>query len=233
MRCTSSEAAGLRAEGIRKRYGRREVLRSVSFEAAEGICLGILGGNGSGKSTLLRTLAGVTPAEGGSFLWQGTDLLRDAAARRAALAYVPQGTPLIPELSVRDNLRLWYTGEAMTASLEAGMLGALGLGACLSTPAGQLSGGMRKRLAIGCAVSNAPRVLLLDEPTAALDLPCRELLLRCFAAFRAGGGVLLLATHDLREIAFCDRWVLLRGGEALPYAYDGDVARLTQALEAP
>ena len=214
-------------------YGRRTVLRGVSFGAERGEAVGIVGANGSGKSTLLRVLAGVLRPVSGEFLWEGGDLLRSRAALERAVAYVPQGTPLVDELSALDNLRLWYEPAARRASLDGGVLRSLGVPDFLKTPAGRLSGGMRKRLSIGCALARDQPILLLDEPTASLDLAARERLLDCFNDFRARGGILLLATHDLRELALCTRSVLLRGGTAEPYDYDGDARRLARELEAP
>ena len=112
---------------IRKSYGRHAVLRGVSFGFERGDAVGIVGANGSGKSTLLRIAAGILKPQGGEFLWEGSDLLRSPAARQQLVAYVPQGTPLIDELSALDNLRLWYAPEALRASLESGMLRELGL----------------------------------------------------------------------------------------------------------
>ena len=155
---------------IAKRYGHKQVLSGASFSAQSGTCVGILGANGSGKSTLLRILAGVLRPDGGSFFWNGTDLLKDRAAGTQTVAYVPQGTPLIEELTALDNLRLWYEKANLQVSLEEGVLRELGIHEFLKTPASKLSGGMKKRLSIGCALSKVQPVLLLDEPTAALDL---------------------------------------------------------------
>ena len=218
---------------IRKSYGAKAVLRGVSFEAERGEAIGIVGANGSGKSTLLRVLAGVLKPEAGEFLWEGGDLLRSRAALARTVAYVPQGTPLIEELSALDNLRLWYAADALRASLDGGMLRELGIPEFLKVPASRLSGGMRKRLSIGCALARDPQILLLDEPTAALDLPARERLLDYFSSFRARGGLILLATHDLRELEVCSRCFLLRGGLAAPYAFDGDARALARELERP
>ena len=216
---------------IQKSYGRKAVLRGVNLDAERGEAVGILGANGSGKSTLLRVLAGVLRPQDGQFLWEGSDLLRSRAALRATVAYVPQGTPLIEELSALDNLRLWYDAKSLHASLEGGMLRELGIQEFLKTPAARLSGGMRKRLSIGCAISRDPQIMLLDEPTAALDLAARERLLEYFFAYRARGGIILLATHDLRELETCSRACLLRGGTTEPYVYDGDARRLARELE--
>ncbi len=216
---------------IRKSYGKKEVLRGVSLPLEKGCSLALAGPNGSGKSTLLRLLAGVIPSGGGQFFWQGADLMRERALARKVVAYVPQGTPLIDELTARDNLRLWYAKEAMERSLEEGMLRQLGVGDFLKTPAGKLSGGMRKRLSIGCAMSGQPEILLLDEPTAALDLPCKQALLDAFSLFRRQGGLILMATHDPMELASCDRVYLLSGGTLSLYDYDGDPRRLARVLE--
>ena len=214
-------------------YGRRRVLRGVSFGAERGEAVGVIGANGSGKSTLLRVLAGVLKPVSGEFLWEGSDLLRSRAALERTVAYVPQGTPLIDELSALDNLRLWYDPAALRASLDGGVLRSLGVPDFLRVPAGRLSGGMRKRLSIGCALARDQPLLLLDEPPAALDLAARERLLDWFGAYRARGGIILIATHDLRELELCSRSVLLRSGTAQPYVYDGDAHRLARELEAP
>ena len=216
---------------IKKSYGKKEVLRGVSLPLERGQSIALAGANGSGKSTLLRLLAGVIPSGGGEFWWQGSDLLRDRALARRAVAYVPQGTPLIDELTAWDNLRLWYDRDALERSLQEGMLRQLGVGSFLKTAAGKLSGGMRKRLSIGCAMSGQPEILLLDEPTAALDLPCKQALLDAFALFRQQGGLILMATHDLLELGSCDRVYLLSGGVLSLYDYDGDPRRLARALE--
>lgn len=217
---------------IKKRFRRKEVLRDVSFTAESGRAVALLGSNGSGKSTLLRILAGVLRPDGGTCLWEGRDLLRDDRRRAGTVAYVPQGTPLLEELSARDNLRLWYEPEALERSLEEGILNRLGVKDFLKTPAGKLSGGMKKRLSIGCAMAHDPRVLLLDEPTAALDLRGKEEILSCFDGFCRAGGLLLMATHDPMELELCDSWLLLEDGRVQPYAYDGDVHALAGRLRA-
>ncbi len=216
---------------IKKKYGRKEVLRGTSFRIASGRCLGILGANGTGKSTLLKILAGVLRPDAGQFLWRGQDLLQNAKLRADSVAYVPQGTPLIEELSARDNLRLWYEPEALARSLDEGVLRELGVDAFLNTAAARLSGGMRKRLSIGCALAKDPEILLLDEPTAALDLVGKERILRCFERFRDEGGALVMVSHDPWELETCGEWRLLRGGVLLPYAYTGERETLLRDLE--
>ena len=216
---------------IKKRYRDKQVLRSVSFTAQNGDCIGVLGGNGTGKSTLLRTLAGVIPPDGGQFLWNDIDLLRDDARREAFVGYVPQGTPLLQELSAKDNLRLWYDGESLARSLDEGVLKLLGVDKFLKTPVFRMSGGMKKRLSIGCAVAHDPRILLMDEPSAALDLVCKEQILHYLATFRRRGGIVILSTHDVQEINVCSARYMLRDGTAERYPYDGNVKQLVEDLQ--
>ena len=223
--------ATITIQNIRKGYRNKPVLQDVSFAAKSGDCVGVLGGNGTGKSTLLRTLAGVIRADGGQFLWNEFDLLRDEARRSAFVGYVPQGTPLLQELTAKDNLRLWYDGAALEQSLDSGVLKLLGVDQFLKTPVCKMSGGMKKRLSIGCAVAHDPRILLLDEPSAALDLVCRERILDYLEAFRKRGGIVILSSHDVQEIGVCSARYLLRGGRAEPYAYDGDVRKLVEDLQ--
>ncbi len=216
--------------GIAKTYRRRTVLREVSFAATSGECIGILGSNGCGKSTLLSILAGVQPADKGSFLLGGNDLFRYTKLLREQVGYVPQGTPLMEELTARDNLRLWYTPEELARELNGGVLSMLGIDEFLKTPVSKMSGGMKKRLSIGCAVAKDPSVLLLDEPMAALDLACKQHIFTYLEERKRRGNILVLVTHDIMEMQLCDRWYILKDGVLTPYVYDGDRAKLTASL---
>lgn len=217
-------------KNISKRYKGKQVLKDISLSAQGGTCIGILGVNGSGKSTLLSILAGVLRPDGGSFLCDGNDLLREKALRSQYVGFVPQGTPLLEELSAKDNLLLWYDSDQLRRELEEGVLKLLGIGDFLKMPVSKLSGGMKKRLAIGCAVANRPPILLLDEPTAALDLPCKEEIARYLRQYKCSGGLLLLTTHDVMELSLCDRWYILKDGVLVPFSYDGDVRKLLESL---
>lgn len=215
---------------LQKSYGRNKVLRDVNLTAQSGSCIGILGANGCGKSTMLSILAGIQKADGGSFLSDGKDLLKNGKARSSLVGYVPQGTPLIEELSARDNLLLWYCKADMERQLRDGVLHLLGIGEFLKVPVSKMSGGMKKRLSIGCAMAKQPPILLLDEPTAALDLACKQKISAWLRQYRQEGGILLLTTHDALELALCDRWYILKEGVLVPFAYDGDVENLVRQL---
>lgn len=215
---------------IQKQYRKKQVLKDISLEATGGTCIGILGSNGSGKSTLLSILAGVLRQDGGSFLCDGQDLFQNTALRAKLVGYVPQGTPLIEELSAKDNLRLWYSPQQMHQELETGVLKMLGIDTFLKTPVNKMSGGMKKRLSIGCSMANRPPILLLDEPTAALDLECKQHIADYLLRYKQSGGLLLLTTHDALELALCDAWYIIRDGVLVPFQYDGDIHKLIESL---
>lgn len=215
---------------IKKTYGKKRVLNGITFESREGRCVGILGRNGCGKSTLLSILAGVQKCDSGSFRIDGHPLFGSPADLRRNVGYVPQGTPLIEELTARDNLLLWYTGEEIEKELDGGVLQMLGIGDFLKTTVAKMSGGMKKRLSIGCAMQTRPPVLLLDEPCAALDIECKENILSYLSEYKSKGGCLVLTSHDPMELELCDECKIMRDGKLYDYHYDGDVARLVKAL---
>ena len=113
---------------IKKRYGRKEVLKNVSFSASGGECIGILGKNGCGKSTLISVLAGILRGDAGQFLIDENVVLKEERIRHEKVAYVPQGTPIIEELSAKDNLSMWYGQDDLKKQLESGFLKVLGIG---------------------------------------------------------------------------------------------------------
>lgn len=223
----------LSIQALCKRYGHKQVLSALSLTAHAEDIIGIVGANGSGKSTMLSVLAGVQRATSGSFLLDECELFSNKKLLSASVGYVPQSTVLLEELSARDNLRLWYTKRDLHAALqdEKSVVSLLGVQAFLDVAVFRMSGGMKKRLAIACALAKNPRVLLLDEPTAALDLPCKQKLYQFYKAFSAGGGILLLVTHDASELALCTQSFILQQGALSPYNYDGDIERLSALLE--
>ena len=215
---------------IRKAYGKKRVLNGITFENEGGRCVGILGRNGCGKSTLLSILAGVQKCDQGEFLIDDHPLFGRPADLRRNVGYVPQVTPLIEELNARDNLLLWYSKEQLDQELSGGVLDMLGIGEFLKTPVSKMSGGMKKRLAIGCAMQTRPPVLLLDEPCAALDIECKVSILDYLRKYKESGGCLVLITHDPMELGICDECRIMRGGVLYDHVNDGDIEGLVKAL---
>lgn len=202
----------IQAVDIASSYGRKKVLCGVNIAAGAGQCVGIVGTNGCGKSTLLNILAGLRKADRGDIYFDGNPAKGRQTFIRYA-GYVPQEGNLIAELSVMDNLRLWYQdARALKQSLEQGFLSVLGVDKMCRLKAGRLSGGMKKRVSIGCALAGNPPILILDEPDAALDLPGKADIRKYLCMYRQMGGTILLATHDEIDLELCDRVFALNRG---------------------
>lgn len=201
-------------ENLTSAYGRKKVLQGVSFAAERGECIGIVGPNGCGKSTLLSIMAGVLKPTSGSIRYYGNDALENRVVFRKMTGYVPQENPLMPELSVYDNLRLWYTDKAeLMKELKEGFLQILGISEFLKMPVSKLSGGMKKRVSIGIALSGMPPVLILDEPSAALDLVCKEDIRRYLQIYLERKGTVVITTHEESELSLCGRLYVMKGGK--------------------
>lgn len=200
---------------IYKKYGRREILKGASLTAEPGQCIGIVGGNGCGKTTFLSILAGARRADSGKILFDGIEAGQNRKLFSEKCAYVPQENPLMEELTVRDNLKLWYRGDraALEADLESGAAAMLKIPEMLSMTVGKLSGGMKKRLSIACALSNHAPVLIMDEPGAALDFICKEDIKKYLLNYKESGGTVILASHELSELSICDRMLVLNSGK--------------------
>lgn len=215
---------------ITKKYRKNICLDDISLSLEGGKCYGIIGKNGTGKTSLISILAGVRACDSGEFLLDGQNLFKDIKLLTANVAYVPQLNPLIPELSGYDNLRLFYDSETLGHELRHGVLKTLGINEFVNTRVSRMSGGMKKRLSIGCAVNGEPKILLLDEPGAALDLLCKETIRKYICEFKEKGGIVLLATHEAEEIAVCDEHYIIKDGKITKYIFNGDIEALANAL---
>ena len=196
---------------ISKNFRKKRVLQDVSFSAAPKEMVAVIGRNGTGKSTLLQILGGMQKPDKGtvSYFGQEIDKNRYRSSRRIFAkycGYVPQANGLIEELSVQDNISLW-TGKSGRPSGE--LCEMFGLDEMLKMPVVHLSGGMKRRVAIACAMAQFPPVLLLDEPTTALDRDYRDAIHAFLREYRDMNGLIIMATHDEREIAMADRTVCI------------------------
>ena len=199
------------ANDIKCGYRRKTVLDHVSFELSPGMCVGIVGINGSGKSTLLSVLAGIRQPLSGSFTCFGHDLFRERTLFPRMVGYLPQDNPLMEDLTVFDNLKLWYGNDIPS---DADVLKELRIWELISMKVKSLSGGMKRRLSIACAVSENQPVLILDEPASSLDLHQKEIILDFMKSYTLRGGIILLSTHDEQEITSCDSVYYLKNGTA-------------------
>lgn len=210
----------LKARGLEKRYGTQTVLRGLDFDIAPGECFGLLGPNGAGKSTTVRAIQGLTPLDGGSIEVDGQDVATAAPAVRAGMGVVPQMDNLDPDFTVLENLlvygRYFRLPRAVIRQRSEDLLKFLALTPWARQPISALSGGMKRRLTIARALINAPRILLLDEPSTGLDPQARHLIWQRLRSLRRDGTTLLLTTHYMDEAErLCDRVAILDHGRIL------------------
>src|SRR5215469_5849340 len=202
-----------------KRYGPRIAVRGVSFAIEEGEVIGLLGPNGSGKSTILRVLAGYLPPSAGSVRIAGIDVVADSLAARGRVGYVPEDAPLYDGLRVVEFLHFMAAikgvgGRAARHSVNTAAE-RLELGPVLGMPIGKLSRGYRQRVAIAQALVNDPPLLILDEPTNALDA-YQVIAVRALVHALAGRRTVLVASHVLTEIErVASRIMILVDGQLL------------------
>ena len=204
-------------DALAKRYGEVIALDGVSLQVMPGETLGLVGPDGAGKSTLLKLLAGIGSADGGTITLSPEAL--------AARAYMPQSAGLYDDLSVAENLALYadLRGGADAATRGA-VLTAAGLADFAGRLAGQLSGGMRQKLGLACALVTKPALVLLDEPSVGVDPVSRAELWALVAALAGAGTGIVWATSNLDEAERCDRIIMLHEGRVLAEGPPGAIA---------
>lgn len=200
----------IQVRDINKKYGANKVLRDISFSVEDGTYVAIVGKNGGGKTTLMQILAGALKPDTGELNYFGSFPLKQKGEFRKLTGYVPQKLPLIEELSVKDNLELWQVTPKLEKYEE--VLEQFDLKDLLKKRVGTLSGGMQRRLSIACAAAHSPKLLLMDEPTSALDLSYKRKILEWMEEYRTNGGIVLMTTHDEKEIMMCDRCIAIENG---------------------
>ena len=217
---TDSGEPLLEATELTKRYGKREALRSVSLAAGRGEKVAVIGPNGAGKTTLLSILAGIQRSDGGTI---------SHAPRE--IGWVPQQAALYSKLTVRENLKLFARLERCPDPEEAvdRMLDQTRLHDRADDQVAELSGGNRQRVNIAIGLLADPPVLLLDEPSAALDPRQREYLWEYISELAGTGTAVVYATHYIDEAdRYADTVVVLADGELL---FDGSPRELERAVE--
>jgi ABC-2 type transport system ATP-binding protein len=207
-----------RYEGARTGGSKLTALDNVSLRIEEGEFFGLLGPNGAGKTTLISILAGLTRATEGSITVHGHDVQKDFAAARKALGVVPQELVFDPFFSVRESLRIQsgYFGVKNNDAWIDELLQSLGLADKQNANMRQLSGGMKRRVLVAQALVHKPPVIVLDEPTAGVDVELRQTLWQFIAKLNKQGSTVLLTTHYLEEAeALCGRLAMLKNGKVV------------------
>ncbi len=210
----------------RSARGELQALKGVSFDIEEGEFFGLLGPNGAGKTTLISILAGLARASGGTVRVLGHDVQTDFAAARRALGVVPQELVFDPFFNVREALRFQsgYFGIRHNDDWIDELLAGLGLADKAGANMRQLSGGMKRRVLVAQALVHKPPVIVLDEPTAGVDVELRQTLWQFISQLSKRGCTVLLTTHYLEEAeALCGRVAMLKQGQVVALEKTSDL----------
>lgn len=206
------EAAAVELEGVAKSFGAVKALDGVSLRVRTGEIYGLLGPNGSGKTTLIRILVGLVRPEAGVVTVLGRRIPNRAVLRQ--IGYMTQQAALYPDLSVEENVRFFAAINGARDQVEDA-LRVVELSDRRSSVVTTISGGMRQRLSLACALVHRPRLLLLDEPTVGIDPLLRVQFWAYFRELTKAGTSIVVSSHVMDEAERCDRLGLIRFGRLL------------------
>lgn len=210
--------AAIKIDSISKRFGDLQALNQVSFTIEQGEFFGLLGPNGAGKSTLINVLSGLLRADSGSISVLGSDVQSGYRQARMNLGVVPQEVVMDPFFTVRETLQFQsgYFGINDNHLWIDELLDQLGLADKAETNMRKLSGGMKRRVLIAQALVHKPAVLVLDEPTAGVDVELRQSMWRFIRRLNKEGTTIVLTTHYLEEAEeLCDRIAIIDKGQVI------------------
>ena len=199
----------LKLDKIYKSYGRAHILNGASLEINKGDCIAIIGGNGCGKTTLVQIMCGIIRADKGRVI-NGSRSVEKGEFKHL-FGYLPQNDPLIDELSVKDNLKLWFSSMGVPFKNHP-LLKKLKIDTYLNKPVNKLSGGMKRRVSLCIAMANEAPILVMDEPTTALDIVAKDEMWAMLSEYMSDGGTVVLTTHNYDEIKNCTRLILMKNG---------------------
>ena len=210
--------AAIQIDHVKKRFGTLQALGGVSLEIAEGEFFGLLGPNGAGKTTLISIIAGLSRADEGSVSIHGHDVVSDYRRARQCIGVVPQELVFDPFFTVRETLRMQsgYFGIRDNDAWIDEVMHNLDLTSKADSNMRTLSGGMKRRVLVAQALVHKPPVIMLDEPTAGVDVELRQTLWNFIGRLNREGHTVILTTHYLEEAqALCNRIAMLKGGKVV------------------
>jgi ABC-2 type transport system ATP-binding protein len=228
-------APAIRVSDLRKRFRTTQALDGVSLDIQPGEFFGLLGPNGAGKTTLISILAGLTRADSGQAIVMGHDVVRDYRQARRALGVVPQELVYDPFFNVRETLSIQsgYFGLRHNDSWIDEIMHHLDLTPHADKNTQSLSGGMKRRLLVAQALVHKPPVIVLDEPTAGVDVDLRRSLWEFISRLNREGHTILLTTHYLEEAeALCGRIAMLKSGRVVALDATRNLLKLTNEHRA-
>lgn len=207
----------IEVQNLQKAFGQVQALQGISLRVNRGQIYGLLGPNGAGKTTLIRTLIGSTEPSSGSAKVLGFDPTRQKRALRKQIGYMPQSPALYDDLPVKDNLAFFgraYQTKALSSQIREA-IEFVRLSDRANDPVHTLSGGMKQRVSLACALVHQPKMLFLDEPTSGIDPKLRMAFWDHFRQLASQGVTLLISTHQMDEALYCDRLAILQEGVLL------------------
>jgi len=210
--------AAVEVRDVHKRFGAVHALAGVSLQVEEGEFFALLGPNGAGKTTLISALGGLVRPDGGQLAIMGHDVARDFRQARRAVGIVPQEIVFDPFFTVRETLAIQsgYFGLRRNAAWIDQLLERLGLAAKAHANMRSLSGGMKRRVMVAQALVHRPPVIVLDEPTAGVDVELRQALWAFVRSLNAAGHTIVLTTHYLEEAEqLCSRIAMMKDGRVV------------------
>jgi len=225
----------IRVDQIEKKYGDIVALHSVSFDVEEGELFGLIGPDGAGKSTLFRILTTLILADTGEGYVAGHHVVNDYKKIRKIVGYMPGKFSLYQDLSVSENLTFFATIFGTTTAENYDLIKDIyvQIEPFKDRLAGNLSGGMKQKLALCCALIHKPEVLFLDEPTTGVDAVSRKEFWDMLKQLKAKGITILVSTPYMDEAGMCDRIALIQNGKILTIATpDGMIAQFPDSLYA-
>ncbi|NPA72822.1 MAG: ABC transporter ATP-binding protein [Gammaproteobacteria bacterium] len=213
-----SSPSAVQFQHVKKQYGELEALKGISFEVEEGSFFGLLGPNGAGKSTLISTMAGLVTPSSGQVKVHGFDVIDDYRETRRILGLVPQELISDPFFSIRELLVLQSGYFGLRGAVQSAWIDELLERLALADKANEntnaLSGGMKRRVLIAMALVHKPKVLVLDEPTAGVDVDLRRTLWEFTKELHQQGHTIILTTHYLEEAeGLCEKVAIMQKGE--------------------
>lgn len=214
----SALSAAIKVEAVSKRFGTTQALAGVDLEVHQGEFFGLLGPNGAGKTTLISALAGLVRPDGGRLSVMGHDVQEDYRAARRQLGVVPQELVFDPFFSVREMLQIQsgYFGIRDNDAWIDEILDNLDLAGKADANMRTLSGGMKRRVLVAQALVHRPPVIVLDEPTAGVDVELRQTLWQFIRRLNQDGHTIILTTHYLEEAEnLCQRIAMLKNGKVV------------------
>ena len=202
---------------LTKRYGQLTALDSVTFSVAEGEMFGLIGPDGAGKSTLYKILTTLLTPDSGTASVLGLDVVKDYRKIRTEVGYMPERFSLYPDLSVNENLQFFASLFGVRVKDNYDLIAPIfsQLAKFPNRRAGALSGGMKQKLALSCALIHRPKLLLLDEPTTGVDAVSRSEFWDMLATLREKGITIMVSTSYMDEAQRCERIALIDKGKIL------------------